>query len=409
MTELFRLPLIGGGLVLAAGAIRFLRKQARKPPKYIVEAAKQVDLLKAQVKNVWEFAERNNLKYCYALIAIRDAQKKLDEANEFLNAQAVGSEMLLHPYCISNHRLNQGKLAAANALRLFEAEQKGEIRYKKPSRFLLWLAQDIAICSEPNLEQMESLARKAVAQAEQPDFESPAKELAECLSYLASVLDRQGKHDEALVTYKRVVHLQLEPGGKRKDLVKTLRSIAAHHAQLGKWRTAEKVQRSLLALLEKGQKERSSELLWTLRDIAELREKQSDTAGAEKLLLTVAEITSKATVKDALQISAARCGLANFYMRRGRHTEALELYQKSLLENESSEDPSAPFQVPNDLRLLATALRQLGREDEAGAAEKRANEEEKAIGIDRESLSRINIPRRRYEDLVPWVQEALQD
>src|ERR1700733_7096745 len=182
MTELFRLPLIGGGLVLAAGAIRFLRKQARKPPKYIVEAAKQVDLLKAQVKNVWEFAERNNLKYCYALIAIRDAQKKLDEANEFLNAQAVGSEMLLHPYCISNHRLNQGKLAAANALRLFEAEQKGEIRYKKPSRFLLWLAQDIAICSEPNLEQMGSLARKAVAQAEQPDFESPAKKLPECLA-----------------------------------------------------------------------------------------------------------------------------------------------------------------------------------------------------------------------------------
>jgi tetratricopeptide (TPR) repeat protein len=409
MTELFRLPLIGGGLVLAAGAIRFLRKQAKKPPNYIVEAAKQVDLLKAQVDNVWEFAERHNLKYGYAVFALRDARKNLDEANEFLRARAVGSEMLLDPNCISTHRLNQGKQSAANALRLFEAEKKGEIRYKKPSRFLIWLAQDIAICSEPNLEQMELLARKAVVQTEQPDFESPAKELAECLSYLASVLDRQGKHDEALVTYRRVVNLQLEPGSKRKDLVKTLRSIASHHAELGNWRTAEKVQRSLLALLEKGQKERSSDLLWTLRDIAELREKQGDKAGAEKLLVTVAKIISTANVKDALQISAARSGLANFYMRRGQHMKALGLYQKSLNEDESSEDPSAQFHIPNDLRLLATALWHLGREDEAGAAVRRAQEEEKALGIDPESLSRIEIPLRRYENLVPTVEDALQD
>ncbi len=195
--------------------------------------------------------------------------------------------------------------------------------------------------------------------------------LAQALHHQATLLDQQGRYDEAEAPILRSVEIRERELGDHVDLgtsLNTLGNVLWHQDRLDE---AEVVHRQALALRERILPPDHPDIGQSLHNIGALRYFAGDLAEAERLWRRSAEIEEAAHGPDNWNLATSLHTLAIVCQDQDRFDEALALENRSLTIRETVLGPDHPH-VALSLTTLGNIYRGMERPVEAEAPIRRA-------------------------------------
>ena len=217
--------------------------------------------------------------------------------------------------------------------------------------------------AEPLLDRAVEIRREFAAEDELA--------LAQALHHQATLLDQQGRYDEAEIPILRSVEIRESELGDHVDLgtsLNTLGNVLWHQDRLDE---AEAVHRRALALRERILPPEHPDIGQSLHNIGALRYFAGDLGEAERLWRRSAEIEEAAHGPDNWNLATSLHTLAIVCQDQDRFEEALALEDRSLAIREKVLGPDHPH-VALSLTTLGNIYRGMERPAEAEAPIRRA-------------------------------------
>ncbi len=279
---------------------------------------------------------------------------------------------------------------AREAVRLFEAEQNGEIKYETPARTLIVQAG----YERKDFQKAEALLKQAVVQAKNPDADTKPLDLVHALCSLAQVYHHHlGKLAEAEALYMEAYALQVSIEGRdHLNTAKTSGRLSSVLLEMGQLRRAVDCAKSQVEVVSLSLPGNLSDTVRAMEWYAHVLEKNGQVAEAEATLKESLALCDKHDygLASGLYTIDALDELIEFLERHHRYEDAVELVDRVI--RFQSVSTYGEFKSPETLRMYARILRALGHDEEVEAFQL----EERAAEAD------ARYARHQAEPVVSW-------
>lgn len=216
--------------------------------------------------------------------------------------------------------------------------------------------------------QAEGLLMKALLEAEQ--FNSPDPRLGYTLDYLGSVIESQGRHDEAAPFFERAFEVFMQARGEGSDEAGQC-AFRAAESWLGgqRWAKAERWYREADRMGSLASDPLAQSTLWLGLGLSCDAQERLDEALSyyEKAL----NARRQRLGSEAPEVAEILTNQARVLYLKGDAAGAERLFRQALAIDEKALGPKS-LVVADDLDRLAPLLLKLGQKDEAEAMAKRA-------------------------------------
>lgn len=324
-------------------------------PWVYLEEAEEAKLLNlvSSVEEVVDQAnrlvKRKKLKYGEAERLVKKASELAARCKQLVcgDVESSSPERLQSELQNLEHNMEVARRFARRGLRLYVAEEAGQIRYETNVTTLILRASN-----QSDATKAEELLRQALAQAEDPDADEYDTDLPRAKCSLAWILWYHRNEDEEALRLLRSAVRNYDFQKKPDDVFELLGDIARLSQKLGKYDSAKEsleMQGELVRRVLSGSR---SKMIQNLHQFAGLEEQTNQPMTAEQSLREALSLAKKG--HDDYTIHKCKLELALFLARQKRFKEACKLFDQ-LREKEQNRPGGLSLQSSNPETLLSIA------------------------------------------------------
>lgn len=341
----------------------------------------QITAIEQVVAQAKALVGQHSLKYAPAKRKLESAKQEAAAAKRLINGEytrpeagGCGQEMLNLDLEHCEHKLQKALATAQEALRLFTAESQSSIRYEHSVRDLLHMG-----AHTDDYAAAEAFLRQALAQAEAPDADKDPRDLTRALQGLALVLWRHRDNPaEAEQLYLRALSLYAD-NDTSDDVTETLNDLLRLYAGEGRLDEAERYFQLLQLRLMVHPVAHLDKLCSAHICLGDAYLKAGDVGKAEywyrKALGLCDSYEGKRAYSFGHETRTVLKKFISFYCSQGRYKAAAKSYDQMVASERS--DFERNTRSPDELRLYANMMQQVGRNGEAEELLEQATERQR--------------------------------